>query len=93
MEPLEQDDERYRHARARVQALKSFYIHAAVYVLVNIMLFVIDAADGSNWWFYWPLLGWGIGLAAHGFAVFAMGGVFGADWEARKIREIMERDR
>jgi 2TM domain len=34
-------EQRYERAHARVQALKGFYIHATVFVLVNIGLFVI----------------------------------------------------
>jgi hypothetical protein len=47
-----------------VQAIKAFYIHASTFVLVNIGLFVINLLTGGGWWFYWPLIGWGIGLGA-----------------------------
>ena len=41
-------------------------IHATVYVAVNIMLVVIWALTSTEHpWFVYPLLGWGIGLAAH----------------------------
>jgi hypothetical protein len=33
------------------------------------------------------MLGWGIGLVAHGMSVFAIG----KSWEERKIREILEK--
>lgn len=47
-----------------------FLIHAAVYVAVNVLLFVIWAVtDRGHPWFVYPLLGWGIGLAAHGAVV------------------------
>jgi hypothetical protein len=39
-------------------------------------------------WFWFPLLGWGLGVAFHGFAAFG----YGANWEERKIRELMERE-
>ena len=90
---MDQEQQRYERARKRVQALKGFYIHAATYVLVNIGLFVIDLMTGGGWWFFWPLIGWGIGLAAHGLNVFGFGGVLGRDWEERKIREFMDKER
>ena len=66
----------------------------AIYVLVNIFLLLNNLlTDPSSLWFYWPLLGWGIGLAAHAFLVFAAGGTLGKEWEERKIREIMEQER
>ena len=41
-------------------------------------------------WFYWPLFGWGIGMATHAVRVFGFGRWFGPDWEEKKIKEIME---
>jgi hypothetical protein len=38
---MEDQQQRYERARARVQAIKGFYIHASVFVMVNIGLFVI----------------------------------------------------
>ena len=89
------DEQRYQRAHARVQALKGFYTHATVYVVVNIGLFVINLLTGGGWWFYWPLIGWGIGLGAHAIGVFGFsgGGPWGREWEERKTRELIDRDR
>ena len=47
-----------------------FRIHVLVYIAVNTLLAVIDYVTGpQSTWFYWPLLGWGIGLFGHAFAV------------------------
>jgi hypothetical protein len=79
-----------------VEALKGFYIHAAVFVLVNIGLFVINLLvvyrGNDPWWFYWPLIGWGIGLGIHALNVFGFGGRMGRNWEERKTREFMDKD-
>ena len=86
------DDERYERARQRVEALRGFYVHFAIYLIVNAGLVVINLlTTPDELWFYWPLLGWGIGVAIHAFGVFA-GGPFGADWEQRKIKQYMDRD-
>ena len=59
--------------RRRLERLRtSFRIHAAVFVMIQLMLFATWAATGAD--FPWPvlvLLGWGAGLAAHGMAVRA----------------------
>lgn len=53
----------------------AFRTHATVFVAVNLLLFMIwlttwQLADGTDYpWFLWPLLGWGVGLAAHYAAV------------------------
>ena len=85
------DDRRYASAKTRVTLIKSFYLHALVYGAVNTGLFAINMASGGGVWFHWPLIGWGIGLAAHGILVFGNAGVFGPEWEQRKIREFIEK--
>jgi hypothetical protein len=88
------DQERYERARKRVEEIKGFYVHLVVYVLVNLGLFLINIISSpETLWFYWPLIGWGIGLVAHGFGVFGLPGVLGEDWEEKKIRQIMEKER
>jgi hypothetical protein len=91
----DEEQQRYERARKRVEALKGFYIHATAFVLVNIALFAINMLVGGAWWFYWPLIGWGIGLGAHALGVFGFGGSgpWGQDWEKRKTREMMEKER
>jgi hypothetical protein len=92
---MEDQQQRYERARARVQAIKGFYIYATVFVLVNIGLFVINALAGEVWWFYWSLIGWGIGLGAHTIGVFGFGGGGGPlarDWTERKTREMMDKE-
>jgi hypothetical protein len=87
------DSAAYRRAKARVVALRAFYIHAAVYLLVNAVLLGIDVVTSpDSLWFYWPLLGWGVLLAAHALYTFGTGSWLGREWEERKVRELMSRD-
>ena len=85
------DDPRYEAAKKRVKEIKDFYSHIIVYVAVNIGLFFLDLFDssGSLDWFYWVVLGWGVAVLIHGFYVFGIEGVFGHDWEERKINELL----
>ena len=64
-------------ARRRAGAKMGWYIHAFVYVLVNIGLVTLSAANGRTWAMY-PLMGWGFGLLIHGAVVWflAPGGGF-----------------
>jgi hypothetical protein len=88
------DQETYNRAKRRVAQIKGFYIHATVYVLVNTVLIGINLLTAPDQiWFFWPLLGWGIGLAAHGLSVYGLGGFLGAEWEERKIQEIIAKRR
>ena len=66
------DEEIYKLAKERVEAKKGFFVHLAVYIIVNIVLVTIwaTAAGRGNPWFLWPLGGWGIGILFHGLSVF-----------------------
>lgn len=86
-------DEIYLRAKKRMENLKAFYIHLTVYILVNLMLFFINvSSDSSKLWFLYPLGGWGIGIVIHGLTTFPFG-IFGKEWEERKIKEYMEKDK
>lgn len=88
----ETEDPRYKAAKKRVEDIKGFYTHLLVYACVNAGLFLINLLTSpGNWWFYWALLGWGIGLAVHGLTVFVFEGRWlGPEWEQRKIERIMK---
>lgn len=72
----------YKRAKKRAEAKIGFYIHLAVYVVVNVLLLVINLTASPQYlWFKWPLMGWGIGLFFHGMSVFS----------GRKLRALKER--
>lgn len=65
------EDDMRRRAQRRVKQKMGFYIHASVFVLVNLGLAAINLAGGGKAWHLWPLAGWGLGLAIHGVVTFA----------------------
>jgi hypothetical protein len=63
-----------RLATRRADMKLGFRSHLLAYAVVNAGLLLINLASSPNHlWFYWPMLGWGVGLAAHGVAVYADG--------------------
>ena len=50
-----------RLARRRASAKMGWFIHAAVYAIVNLGLAALSLSAGRDWHAY-PLLGWGLGL-------------------------------
>ena len=61
---------RLSQARRRAGRQLGFYIHAAVFVAVNLLLVGINfAATPAQPWALYPFLGWGFGLLMHGLAV------------------------
>lgn len=68
-----QDREIERLARKRAGAKMGWYIHATVYVAVNLLLALLSAMS-DRYWAVFPAFGWGIGLAVHGVVVFLVTG-------------------
>ena len=93
-------DERYELAVKRVKRIKGFYVHAMVYILVNIFIVYGNYYGNSNraydfwsWQTFLTALFWGIGLLAHGLSVFGRNLFFGQNWEGRKIKEFMDKEK
>ena len=60
-----------RLARRRAKAKLGWYVHALVYITVNIALGLAAASTGRHWAVF-PALGWGLGLLIHGVVVFGL---------------------
>jgi formate hydrogenlyase subunit 3/multisubunit Na+/H+ antiporter MnhD subunit len=91
---MDTDDETYRRAKARVEALKGFYTHLGIYIIINLMLFTINYLTSPGiWWFYWVTIFWGIGLFWHGASVLLHNRIFSRSWEEKKIQAYMEEEK
>ena len=85
-------NDNYVRARKRVDDLKEFYYSLISYIIIIPVLFLIwrTFTPFTIQWFWFPMLGWGIGLCFHAYKVFVNDGVFGAGWERKKIEEYMK---
>jgi hypothetical protein len=83
-------DDMERLAHKRAAAKLGWYVHALVYVVVNLLLFALSTyAFGHRPWSAFPAVGWGIGLALHGISVFVLGD--GSSLRQRLIQRERER--
>jgi hypothetical protein len=79
------DEEIRRRVEKRIKERNEFYIHLAVYIIANIMLWIMwgftsdlfsAILSGGGWdynglpWPIFPTMGWGIGIVAHGLTVY-----------------------
>jgi len=61
-------------------------------VLVNSGLFALNLFTSPQvWWFVWPLFGWGIGLAAHAWAVYGGAGASREEAIAREMTRLRKQ--
>lgn len=80
----------YFKAKARVKEIKEFYGNLLSYcVMIPFFIFINYETYWEFQWFWFPLFGWGFGLAIHALTVFG----YGANWEERKIEEIMRKNK
>lgn len=77
----------YDRAKDRVEKLKGFYANLISYCCVIPILIVINLSTSSFQWFWFPMLGWGMGLTFHGLETFG----YGKSWEEKKIQEILQK--
>lgn len=61
--------EEYKNAYREVEmedARRGFLVHLVAYIIVNAMLIVTNAVYTPDvLWFFYPLIGWGIGIVFH----------------------------
>lgn len=92
--PQKQFDDAYMRARKHVEDLKGFYYNLISYCLVIPFLIFINYKTYWDYkWFWFSAIGWGVGLAFHGYKVFVNDGVLGRNWEQRKIEKFMDEER
>ncbi|WP_348798888.1 2TM domain-containing protein [Flavobacterium adhaerens] len=96
--------ERYEMAFKRVKRVSAFYNHLIIYIFISIVTIIANANidlfkqgiigdPWYNWRTYSTALFWGIIVLVHGIFIFGQNLLFGLDWEERKIKEILEKDK
>ena len=86
---LNQENKDYQLALEHAKELKKFYTHLGTYLVFSFFFFILNAVTSfGHWWFYWPMLGWGLGVAINAVKVF----VYSKGWEERKAQEILDKN-
>lgn len=89
-------EDAYLRAQKRLKEIKGFYWHAFWYVAVNIFLVILIGVNSNDFWNFGTFstaIFWGIGLGFHALGVFGKNLFFKKDWEERKIKEYMEKEK
>ncbi|OAD45062.1 2TM domain-containing protein [Polaribacter atrinae] len=87
------ENSKYVKAVERVEKLKEFYQNLASYCIVIPFLIFINLRFSPGFhWFWFPIFGWGMGLAFHFLEVNNYNIFLGSNWEDRKIKEMMDKE-
>lgn len=80
----------YARAKERVEKLKGFYGNLISYCIVIPILIIVNLSSPHPFqWFWFPLLGWGMGLTFHALETFG----YGKNWEEQKIQQILNKNK
>ena len=98
MENITEKDIKYLEAKKRVKRIKGFYTHLVVYVVVNVFIISQNLRLKTDFNYdnihnYWTALFWGVGLLGHGLSVFLPNFILGNNWEEKKIRDLMNKNK
>jgi hypothetical protein len=85
-------NESLEEARRYVRRKRIFFTVLGIWIALCLMWFTIDMLDdSSSFWFYWPMLGTGIGVAITAIVLLGVGGLLGVDWERKEIEKFLDR--
>lgn len=101
MEREFKEDLNHKLARERLKAIKGFYLHLTTFVFVVSFILllntqhisIIELFEKADIYVIMNFALWGIGVFVHWVIVFGAALVFGTDWEHRKMRELMEKEK
>jgi 2TM domain len=89
----ESREDAWQEARRYVRRKRILYTVIGIWLALSLMWFTIDMLDDGteSLWFYWPMLGTGIGVAVTATVLLGIGGLFGVEWERREIDKYLRR--
>lgn len=92
-------EEEYYTAYRKMRALKNFYIHLCIFLIINminliLVLFVLQNRN-ENFWIWLAstvLVTWSIVIIIEGWSIFGSRMLFTKSWEDRKIEAYLKED-
>ena len=85
-------EKKYERAKEHLEKLKGFYIHFSIYLIMVPVFIFLNVRSTDFPWAFFPIIGWGFGVAGHAMEVFDYNPFLGKNWEEKKIREFMEKN-
>lgn len=90
---LDKTKNSYYKAQKKVEEIKGFYGNLISYAIIITGLAILNFVTTPDYlWFFFPAIGWGIGVVIHGMHVYEYMPFLGSEWEQKKIKEIMQKN-
>jgi len=94
MEDYNTDKFTYEKAKKKAKNIRSFYGNLTCYcIVIPILIFVNLTYSPEFQWFWFSMLGWGIGVFAHAMEAFNFNPILGKNWEEKKLQQFIEEER
>ncbi len=95
MSDFDENDPKVKQVRKHIKQVRSFYTSIITYVVVLIFLTILNYVLDKNIPVLHVAIAWGLGLVLWGVVLFfdRNGSLFGAEWEERKVNELLARER
>lgn len=88
------ENSKYVRAVEKVERLKEFYQSLASYcIVIPVLIFINLHFSPRFYWFWFPLIFWGISLIFKYLEVQNFNIFLGKNWEERKIKELMNQEK
>ncbi len=88
------ENNKYVKAVEKVERLKEFYQNLASYcIVIPLLIFINLQFSPRFYWFWFPLIFWGISLIFKYLEVQNFNIFLGKNWEERKIKELMNQEK
>lgn len=94
MKTINTETTRYLKAVEQVEEIKGFYVGLMAYVIVipGLAYIYYTYTPNTIQWFWFPAIGWGIGMIFHALKAFNLNPFLDRNWEERKLKEFMEEE-
>lgn len=84
---------RYQKAKVKAREIRDFYINLSLFCLfipliVGINLYFVPKFQ----WFWFSIIGWGVGVFFHAANTFEIFSFFKSTWEKRKIAQFIKEE-
>mgnify|MGYP000533360143 CR=1 FL=1 len=89
------EEKKYLDAKKRIKQIKAFYVHVVVNIVSLAIIIAVNLIFSPHYhWFWFAVIGIGLATFFHWLGVFGANVIgLGKDWEERKIKEYIEKNK